>query len=177
MIRIPSLGRLAAVTGGLLLAASLSGTAARADVLGKLTCNIAPGAGAIVASMRAVSCTFVPADGPAELYNGQINRLGLDIGDQTSATLVYDVVAAGTPGPEALTGEYIGPGFGVTLGTGGGLNALVGGGHSLTLQPISATTSTGVNVNAGVGELHLVYAGPAAPAMRHHRRHRHHRHH
>jgi hypothetical protein len=170
-------GRLAATIAGAVVAATVAAAPARADVVGTMTCNISPGVGAIVVSQRAVSCTFVSSGGPAQLYNGFINRLGVDIGNQTSGVLTYAVVAIGVPSPGALAGEYIGPGFGLSLGNGGGVNALVGGGNSFALQPISGTTSTGVNFNAGVGELHLTYVGlEAAPRVhrRHHRRHFHH---
>ncbi len=171
-----TIGRLAVAAAA--LAAGFAAVPARADVVGDLTCNIAPGVGAIIVSSRDVACTFRSAAGPAQLYTGKINRLGVDIGNQDSAVLTYAVTALGTPAPGSLSGDYIGPGFGLTLGTGGGVNALVGGGNSFTLQPLSATTSTGTNFNAGVGELHLIYAGMepvGGRRMRHHRRfHRHH---
>ena len=115
-------GRLAAAIAGAVVAAAFTIAPAYADVVGTMTCNIAPGEGAIVVSQRAVSCTFVSqASGPAQLYNGFINRLGVDIGNQTSGVLTYAVVAIGVPSPGALAGEYIGPGFGVSLGNGGGV--------------------------------------------------------
>jgi Protein of unknown function (DUF992) len=166
-------GRLAVAAAA--LAAGFAAVPARADVVGDVTCNIAPGVGAVVVSSRDVACTFRTAGGPAQLYTGKINRLGVDIGNQDSAVLTYAVTALGTPAPGALAGEFVGPGFGLTLGTGGGLNALVGGGNSFVLQPISATTSTGTNFNAGVGELHLVFAGLEPGPMAHRRHHRHHR--
>lgn len=170
-----TIGRLAVAAAA--LAAGFAAAPARADVVGDLTCNIAPGVGAIIVSSRDVACTFRSAQGPAQLYTGKINRLGIDIGNQDSAILTYAVTALGTPAPGSLSGDYIGPGFGLTLGTGGGINALVGGGNSFVLQPLSATTSTGTNFNAGVGELHLVFAGlePGMGHRRHHRFHRHHR--
>lgn len=169
-------GPLAACIAGAALVATLFAAPARADVVGELQCMIAPGEGAVVVSQRAVQCVF-HNNGPTQLYTGVISRLGVDIGPQTSGTLVYNVLAIGTPVPGSLAGDYVGPGFGLTLGNGGGLNALVGGGNSFTLQPISATTTTGVNFNAGVGELHLAFAGLEQPPMRprHHRHHRHHR--
>ena len=172
-----TIGRLAVATAAAALAASFAAAPARADVVGDLTCNIAPGVGAIIVSSRDVACTFRSAAGPAELYTGKINRLGVDIGNQASAILTYAVTALGTPAPGSLSGDYIGPGFGLSLGTGGGVNALVGGGNSFTLQPLSATTSTGVNFNAGVGELHLVYAGMESGPRRMRHRRRFHRHH
>ena len=149
-------------------------------MVGDLTCNIAPGVGAIIVSSRDVALHLPLGPlAPAELYTGKIQTASASTsGNQDSAVLTYAVTALGTPAPGSLSGDYIGPGFGLTLGTGGGVNALVGGGNSFTLQPLSATTSTGTNFNAGVGELHLVYAGMepvGGRRMRHHRRfHRHH---
>ncbi len=169
-------GRLAAAIAGAALAATLAAAPAHADVVGDLTCNISPGEGLIVVSNRSVACTFRSAGGPTQLYTGSISRLGVDIGNQTSGVLNYAVTALGTPAPGALTGDYVGPGFGLSLGTGVGANALVGGGNSFSLQPLSGTTSTGVNFNAGVGELHLTYAGlEPMGGMRRHRHMRHHR--
>lgn len=167
-------GRLPAVIAGAVVAATCFAASARADVVGDLTCNIAAGEGQLIASQRPVSCVF-HSPGPTQLYQGVISRLGVDIGNQTSAVLTYNVVALGVPGPGALAGDYIGPGFGLSLGAGGGLNALVGGGNSFVLQPIAGTTSTGVNFNAGVGQLHLTFAGlergPRLRRYHHHRRH------
>ena len=169
-------GRIAVAIAGAVIAATLAGAPARADVVGELTCNISPGVGAIVVSNREVACTFHSATGPAQLYRGSISRLGVDIGNQTSGVLTYQVTALGTPAPGALTGDYFGPGIGLSLGTGAGVNALVGGGNSFSLQPLSGTTSTGVNFNAGVGELHLAFVGLEGEGRGRvrHRRHRHH---
>ncbi len=166
-LNVTKTARLAALAMGMALAVP-----AHAEIAGTLSCNIAPGVGAIVASQRAVACTYRSSLGPVELYNGSISRLGIDIGNQQSGVLAYNVYEGGTPVAGALGGTYVGPGFGVTLGTGGGVNALVGGNSgAIALQPLVATTSTGVNFNAGVGALHLDYAGPEQPMMRRHRRH------
>ena len=169
----PNNGRLAALAAGALMAGALACSPARAEIAGTLQCNVASGVGVIVVSQRNVSCVYRSAVGPAQLYNGTINRLGLDIGSQTAGTLTYAVAALGNPAPGALSGPYVGPGFGVTIGTGGGLNALVGG-NSINLQPIAATTSTGLNVNAGLGALDLHYVGEE-PMMRRGRHHHHRR--
>lgn len=182
---IAKIGYVAAILAGSAAAGAALTEPARADITGTLTCNVASGVGAIVASQRALSCTFHSNLGPTELYQGSITRVGVDIGVINGGTLVYQVLIAGQAVPGALAGGYVGPGFGVTLGTGGGLDGLVGGnGNSITLQPIAATTSSGLNVNAGVGALQLAYVGPAGPRMhRHHHRgfyrgyHRHHHHH
>jgi hypothetical protein len=179
-------GRLAVILAGVAASAAFAVAPARADVVGEMSCNVSGGEGAVIVSQRAVACTFHSGEGPAQLYTGYMNRLGVDIGNQTGAVITYNVLAIGEPAPGSLAGDYIGPGFGVTAGNGGGINVLVGGGNSFTLQPISATTSTGVNFNAGVGELHLTFqalepvAGPRVHRRFHHfhhrivRRHHHH---
>ena len=166
-----NIGRMTALIAGTALAAAMASSPARAAVTGTLQCNVASGVGVIVVSQRAVSCTYRSSEGPTQLYKGTISRLGLDIGSQTAGTLTYAVAALGNPGPGALSGPYVGPGFGLTIGNGGGLNALVGG-NSVNLQPIAATTSTGLNVNAGLGALDLQYVGEERVG-RMHRRHRH----
>ncbi len=166
-------GRLAAILAGTALAAAFTAAPAYAEN-GILQCNVAAGLGVIVISQRNVSCTYKAAGGPVELYTGSISRLGVDIGQITGGTLTYDVYANGAPVAGSLGGTYIGPGFGLTLGNGGGANVLVGGGNnSVTLQPLAATTSSGLNINAGIGALNLVYSGMERPMMR--RRHRGHR--
>jgi hypothetical protein len=178
-------GRIAAIIAGTALAASFAATPARADN-GVLQCNVSAGLGVIVVSQRNVSCTYKSAAGPVELYTGSISRLGVDIGQITGGTLTYDVYANSAPVAGALAGTYVGPGFGLTLGNGGGANVLIGGGNnSVTLQPLAATTSSGLNINAGIGALYLAYSGAEPPMMRHrHHGHRfmahhmpHHRHH
>lgn len=177
-ITSPKTGRLAGLLVGTALAAAALTSTARAEIVGTLQCNIAGGMGAIIGSQRAVSCTYASSAGPTELYTGSISRLGVDIGQITAGTLTYNVIEAGSPAPGALAGTYVGPGFGVTIGTGAGLNALVGGnGNAITLQPISGTTSSGLNINAGVGALNLVFAGLEKTPRLHRHRHSHHHHH
>lgn len=172
-------GRIAAILAGTAMAAAFAAAPAHAEN-GILQCNVAAGLGVIVVSQRNVSCTYKSAAGPIELYTGSISRLGVDIGQITGGTLSYDVYATGAPVVGALAGTYIGPGFGLTLGNGGGANVLVGGGNNtVTLQPLAATTSSGLNINAGIGALNLTYAGMERPMRRRHRGHRfmmHHRH-
>ena len=169
-------GRITAFLAGTAIAAVCASTAARAEIVGTLQCNVAGSVGAIITSTRALSCTFQSAAGPIQLYNGTFSRLGVDLGTLTSGTLTYQVLALGVPGPGDLQGNYIGTGASVTLGSGIGVEGLIGGnGNSVTLQPLATTISTGANINAGLGALRLTFAGvPRPPRMRHHY-HRHHR--
>lgn len=164
-------GRLAVVLAGTAFAAAFATTGARAEIVGQLQCNIAAGNGNLIVSDRPVSCTFRSQTAPLQFYTGDISRLGLDIGQLNGGRLVYDVLSIGTPAPGALQGNYIGAGFGITLGTGIGVNALVGGNaNSFTLQPLATTTSTGTNISAGLASLKLNFVGLERPPLR--RRHR-----
>jgi hypothetical protein len=167
---------MAAIAAGAALAGMLATAPARADVVGQLQCNIAGGVGEIVTATRAVQCTFQTAGAPAQYYNGTFSRLGLDVGYQGGGRLTYTVVALGEPVPGALQGNYVGSGAGISLGTGVGVDALVGGSNgTISLQPLATTLSTGRNINAGFGALRLQFAGLAeAPIpVRHRRRHHH----
>ena len=163
-------GRFAAILAATALSAAFATTSAKAELVGQLQCNIGPGAGQLITSKRPVSCTYRSAGMPVQFYSGELGRIGLDVGSLTSGTLTYDVVAIGTPGLGVLQGSYIGAGGGVTLGTGIGVNTLVGGnGQSITLQPISTTVSTGTNVNAGLTSLALTFAGTEGGPRMHRR--------
>lgn len=172
-----SFGRMAGLVAGATLAAAAFCAPAHADIAGQLTCNVSGSQGALITSTRAVACTFQAPGLPPQFYNGTLSRLGLDVGTLNGSTLTYQVLAIGMPAPGDLQGNYVGSGVGVTLGTGIGVDALVGGnGRTIELQPLATTVSTGTNINAGLGALRLQYAGMAEPPMmRHyHRRFRHH---
>ena len=163
--------RAAAVLVGAALATAAV-TSAHADIIGQLQCNIAGSQGSIITSTRTVSCTFQSTVGPVQFYNGTISRLGIDIGPLATGALTYQVVALGVPAPGILQGNYVGSGAGITLGTGIGVEALIGGnGNAITLQPLAVSTSTGTNINAGLGALQLSFVGLAQPLRRHRRRH------
>lgn len=166
-------GRLAALVAGAALVGTLAAAPASAAVqAGVLTCNVAGGVGAIVASEKAISCAFKPANrrAPVELYSGSLTRIGLDLSATGTGVLTYNVVSsAESMGPFSLAGGYTGPGIGLTLGTGLGVDSLVGGtNNQVQLQPIAVSTSQGLGINAGIGTLNLVAAGEQ-PRMRRHR--------
>ncbi len=167
--------RLALVAGVGLTGVIFAAPAARAEIVGQLVCNIAPGQGMGITSTRAVSCTFRSNGVPDQLYNGSFTRLGVDIGTLQSGSLTYSVLELGTPGPGDLQGTYVGGGGQIVLGNGIGLETLIGGlSKGITLQPIATTLATGTNISAGVGSLQLQFAGLVPPPMAfHHHRHRH----
>lgn len=125
----------------------------------ELRCSMAGGFGFLVGSDRKLSCVYYRPDGVTEFYVGSSGRIGLDLGPTNALRLAYRVLSE-NHAPGALAGDFAGPGFGVTLGRGIGADALVGGqARSVTLVPIANQSVTGLNVNAGIGVLHLRYAG------------------
>jgi hypothetical protein len=64
------------------------------------------------------------------------------------------------PGAGFLAGDYFGATGQVTVAAGLGANVLIGGSNrTIALQPISVSTSVGLNLALGVAELRL-RAGP-----------------
>mgnify|MGYP001404387461 CR=1 FL=1 len=150
-------GRGAAVA--LALAGSMAAAPASAAQLrvGVLECIVDPGIGFIVASSKALKCTFTPSAGAPERYSGRISKLGLDIG-VTGRSIIVWAVFAGQSGysPWSLAGNYFGISAQASVALGVGANALVGGSDkSLVLQPISVQAQMGLNLAAGVAGLTL----------------------
>lgn len=162
---------LAAILASLVLAGV---TPAHAAVqVGMLTCRSPETAGYIVVSARAFSCVFFPsAGGPAQPYQGVVQRFGAQIGVSSNVTMGWAVFAATTHvGPGALTGTYVGVSGGAAVVIGGTANGLVGGANNaFSLQPVSLEGETGLNVVATVTGLDLQGVRP----VRHHRRRYHH---
>jgi hypothetical protein len=142
--------------------AATSGAAAQAPVqAGTLICDVSAGIGMIIASQKAVQCTFAPAPQapamPAELYSGNIKKFGLDIGATSAGQMVWAVYApTSVIGPGSLAGVYSGATAEATVAVGLGANVLIGGSNrTIALQPLSITGQTGLNVAAGVASLEL----------------------
>ena len=137
---------------------------------GMLACNVEPGVGFVIGSSKGVSCVFRPSRGRPEYYRGTISRIGLDLGGTGPGHFVWGVVTAGPASRFALAGNYTGPGAGFALGDGFNANSLVGGnGNSISLQPLSAGDSPGINLAAGIGSLSLQPAAMEPPRhLRHH---------
>lgn len=162
----------------LLLAASVAAIAvssqsafAEGAKIGTLTCDVEGGAGLVLGSQRALACVFTGENGAVEKYTGSITKFGLDLGVLQNAKIGWTVIAPTGMPAGALAGAFAGATAEVTLGVGIGGNVLVGGnGQTISLQPISLSTQTGLNVAGGVAGLTLTYVPPA----KHHRHHRHH---
>lgn len=123
--------------------------------IGTLTCNVEGGIGFIIGSSKDMECTFHGNAG-VEHYSGVINKFGLDIGITGSQVMSWVVFAPGDVRPGALSGTYVGATAEATAAIGAGANVLVGGfNKNVTLQPVSLSGQTGLNVAAGVAELVL----------------------
>jgi len=161
---------------------SLASPASAQARVGFLHCAVAPGAGMVVTSARALDCTFTPSVlGPVERYVGTVTRYGMDLGVTGPGDIDWAVLApTAIPGPGALAGVYGGIGGVATLGIGGGAALLTGGnGLTTSLQPLSVHGQSGANLAGGIEGIQLTYVPPPAGRYyRHHRAHRrHYRHH
>lgn len=145
----------AAAAAAVMLAAAGAASAQSGIKVGTLSCNVAPGIGFIIGSSKSMECQF-SGDSGIELYSGVINKFGLDIGITGNQVLNWVVFAPGSIAPGALEGTYVGATAEATAAIGAGANVLVGGfNDSFTLQPVSLSTQTGLNIAAGVAELVL----------------------
>ena len=125
--------------------------------VGSLVCDVSGGIGLILGSSKSVRCTYNRAsDGRQEHYSGSIGKFGLDIGVTSKQTMVWGVFAPGQVGAGSLAGTYVGATAEATVGVGVGANLLIGGfNNTITLQPLSITGQTGLNVAGGVASLSL----------------------
>lgn len=128
--------------------------------VGVLTCNVESGWGYILGSSKDIRCNYVPNKGFGEHYNGDISKVGVDIGYTQGGVLIWNVIAPSSDlKPGALEGGYGGVSASATVGVGVGANVLIGGfDKSITLQPISIEGNTGLNVAAGIGAVNLKFS-------------------
>jgi len=156
MRRFRQLSSMAAIAAALTVSAFAQ--PAQAAKVGMLTCNTSKSLGLIIGSRQGITCSFAPEDGgQPENYAGHIGRLGLDLGVRSGGVMVWAVVAP-TNGYRrgALAGNYAGVNADASLGLGAGAKVLVGGSHrSISLQPLSVSGQTGVNLALGVAGLTL----------------------
>ena len=145
----------AAAAAAVMLATAGAASAQSGVKIGTLSCSVAPGIGFIIGSSKSMECQF-SGDQGIELYSGVINKFGIDIGVTGNQVINWVVFAPGNVAPGALGGTYVGAAAEATAAIGAGANVLVGGfNDSFTLQPVSVSTQTGLNIAAGVAELVL----------------------
>lgn len=124
---------------------------------GTLTCAVAGGGSFIVGSTKALNCTFQGSGGQREGYEGEISRIGLDLGVTGGGVIVWTVLAASdTIESGALAGSYSGVGAEASVGVGAGAKVLVGGSNkTISLQPLSVQGQSGLNVAVAVETITL----------------------
>lgn len=138
---------------------------AQSSRVGALQCHLSGGVGMILAENQALDCVFKSdAGGPSSHYIGRLTNVGANIGISGPGTMVWGVIAATNQvGPGALAGDYVGAQGSVAVGAGPGGAVLVGGSNNtISLQPISVSVGTGLNLSAGLGNLNLQYM-PVTP--------------
>jgi hypothetical protein len=146
----------AALAGALALAGQASADSVK---VGTLSCHVSSGFGFIFGSSRSLRCAYSGAGGYTEQYTGNISKFGVDIGYTGSSVILWTVIAP-TSGVRrgALAGSYGGVTGSAAVGVGVGANVLVGGfDRSISLQPVSISGGTGLNVAAGIGSMTLRY--------------------
>jgi len=151
----------ASVLAGLAPAVAL----AQSSRVGVLQCHLSGGVGMILAENQVLDCVYKDnAGGPPSHYIGRLTNVGANIGISGPGRMIWGVVAATKIlGPGALAGDYVGAQGSVAVGAGAGGAVLVGGSNNtISLQPISVSIGTGVNVSAGLGNLNLQYM-PVTP--------------
>jgi hypothetical protein len=155
------LKKLSIAAGAAALAALAFAAPASADgvKIGTLTCHVASGWGFVFGSSKDMRCNFSPSAGMSEHYIGSISKFGVDIGYTSSSVIIWEVFAPHSGLKRgALTGGYGGATASATVGVGAGANVLIGGfDRSVTLQPLSISGSTGLNLAAGIGAMRLRY--------------------
>lgn len=128
-----------------------------AAAIGQLVCTSAGRTGMVVMSEQSFACTFRTTGGRTQRYTASQATFGIDIGQTGKTTLVWGVFApTSTIRQGMLAGTYAGVGADASLSVGGGANVLVGGsGNTISLQPLSGQTQSGVNIAAGIRSLTL----------------------
>jgi hypothetical protein len=125
---------------------------------GTLECNVEGGVGLILGSSKAMECRYSSADGQiVEVYDGRVTKLGVDIGVTGKSVIIWQVFApTASLRPGSLEGSYVGATGQATVGVGAGANVLVGGSDkTISLQPVSVSAQSGLNVAAGIGAIEL----------------------
>jgi hypothetical protein len=126
---------------------------------GVLECLSNPTFGAIIGSVRTMNCVFKPAQGREQYYSGTQARVGIDLGVQAGAAILWAVFAPTRQlGPGELQGTFAGVSADAAAVLGVGANVLVGGSNNtVTLQPLSVEGQVGISAALGVSALTLTY--------------------
>jgi len=150
-----------AVRGLTVIAALLPAVAfAEGAVIGTLQCRISGGVGMILMENQALDCVYQGVrGGPVSHYIGRLTNVGANIGINGPGVLTWEVVAAAKqPGPGDLAGDYVGAQGDIAVGAGAGGAVLVGGSqNAFSLQPVSFSLNSGLDLSLGFGKISLHY--------------------
>lgn len=149
---------LAAAAAALMLAAPGAAVADAQVKVGVLTCSVEGGIGFIIGSSKDMECAFKRSGKKTEYYDGNIKKLGIDIGVTGRTEIVWLVFSASSTkyGPGSLAGTYVGGSAEATIGVGLGGNWLIGGSRKgFALQPWSIQGQTGLNYSVAFSGLTL----------------------
>ncbi|MEL6235850.1 MAG: DUF992 domain-containing protein [Pseudomonadota bacterium] len=128
---------------------------------GLLDCQLTDSSNLIIVSGSTFTCTFDPIEegAPDEVYTAKISQFGLDLSDNDQERIRWVVLAPTLSfKPGVLAGDYYGLSADATVGAGVGARVLVGGfDESITLQPVSLTTTEGLGISAGIEQLELIF--------------------
>jgi len=126
--------------------------------VGRLSCEVEGGVGLLIGSSKDMTCEFIRDGQRTEIYDGTIDKLGLDIG-VTGTTRIEWLVFSGRSTQVrrgSLSGTYVGGSGEATLGVGLGSNWLIGGSRQgFALQPFSVQAQTGLNLSVAFARLTL----------------------
>ena len=149
---------LAAVAAAAMLMTAGAAQAATQVKVGVLSCSVDPGVGFIIASSKDMTCRFKRDGYKTERYQGNIKKLGIDIGVTGRTEIVWLVFSASSTkyGKGSLAGTYVGGSAEATLGVGLGGNFLIGGSkRGYALQPWSIQGQVGLNYSVALSGLEL----------------------
>ena len=143
---------------------------AHADIMsrqaGTLTCNLDPGVGLVLGSVRAATCEYDHIDRRGRLvresYTGTLNRAGIDLGITSQQTLSWTVMTPGGRNHRGmLLGAFEGASSDLTVVVGAGTRSLLNE-QGIALQPVSSSGQVGLGIGFGATALELRPMVPVA---------------
>ena len=126
--------------------------------VGTLSCNVSGSVGFLFGSTKDLGCVLVRPNGSSEVYRGEINRFGIDIGFTRAMHVLWHVYSLSESAPVgALAGDYVGTQESIALGGRVGGNALIGGtNRTIVLDSVAIQGGhNGYNFADGIAEISL----------------------